>query len=92
MSVALCGGWRLRPLDHLQWVVERLDGAPEGSSGLAGARWRAQGYCRTRVGVETVLSRSGLRACPAVLAGLPDYFVAEARREADQSNRAASAA
>jgi hypothetical protein len=92
MIVALCEGWRLRPFDHLQWVVERLAEPRCSRLERVGERWLIQGYCRTKVGVETVLSRSGLRACPSALAGVPEYFVAEARRAADQSNRAVEAA
>jgi hypothetical protein len=73
-AIMLCAGWRLRPLDHLQWVVERLDGPREAGAGLAGERWRPQAYCRTRLGIQTALSRAGLRADPVLLAGLPEYF------------------
>jgi hypothetical protein len=75
MTITLCEGWRLRPLDHLQWVLERLGGAPEGVVEPVGERWRPQAYCRTKAGIQTALSRAGLRASPAVLAGLPEYFV-----------------
>jgi hypothetical protein len=66
MTIALCEGWRLRSLDHLQWVVERRAEARRSRLGRVGERWLTQGYCRTKVGVETVLSRSGVRVCPSV--------------------------
>ena len=65
--VYLNGDWRVRPLDHLQWVLERR-------TVLGGGRWKGQArqlehakevrerwlpyaYCRTRAGLETTLSR-----------------------------------
>ena len=77
MTITLCEGWRLRPLNHLQWVVERQDGQDRHSK-LAGERWRIQGFCRTKIGIQTVLSRSGLRADTGVLDGLPEYYEVEA--------------
>jgi hypothetical protein len=73
-AIMLCAGWRLRVLDHLQWVVERLDEPRDSQSGRYTEHWRPQGYCRTKIGIQTVLSRSGLRTAPVLLAGLPEYF------------------
>jgi hypothetical protein len=53
MTITLCEGWRLRPLDHLQWVVERLDGAPEGGSGLAGERMIGGGLVNATIATSS---------------------------------------
>jgi len=39
--------------------------------------WRPYAYCRTRVGLETALSRlrcEGIHLDPTLIAHLPDYF------------------
>ena len=74
-DIMLGPDWRVRPLDHLQWVVERR---AAGRLEHDGARWLPEAYCRTRVGLFCALSRlaPGLDTTP--LAGLPAAFVGAA--------------
>ena len=76
--IQLAPDWRVRPLDELQWVLERR------RPGLyaGGERWDAQAFCRTRAGLETALSRlkcgwkgTQITLDPALIAHLPDYFI-----------------
>jgi hypothetical protein len=77
-ATTLLEGWRLRTLDHLQWVVERRVTAQEGSVKHDRERWLPQAYCRTKLGIKTTLSRFSLHTDPVVLAGLPEHFDAGA--------------
>jgi hypothetical protein len=73
----LAADWRVRPLDHLQWVLEVRKKARDGRLRRDGEVWRAYAYCRTKAGLETALSRlrcEGIVLDPALLAGLLDFF------------------
>jgi hypothetical protein len=73
-TIMLGPDWRVRPLDDLQWVLERRDVS---RLDPAGARWRPWAHCRTRTGLETALSRlraDGVVLDPASLAALPDHY------------------
>lgn len=83
--IQLSNDYRVRPLDHLQWVLERrakLGGGrwKDQESGLKqrGGEWKAYAYCHTRAGLETALSRlrcdEGVFLDPALIADLPDFF------------------
>jgi hypothetical protein len=75
MTIQLSAEWRVRPYDALQWVVERRDQkARRSQNKLATERWRILAYCRTRVGLETALSRFNAGVDTAPLAGLPERF------------------
>jgi hypothetical protein len=91
--------YRVRPLDHLQWVLERKDGRGIRLQPVTEV-WRPIAYCRTRVGLETALSRlrceAGIHLDPSLIAHLPDFYSPPSRREAasaarPQSNRAVEA-
>jgi hypothetical protein len=72
--IVLSEEWRVRPLDHLQWVLERRR---PNQLRAGGERWDAQAYCRTRAGLETALSRlkaENVVLDASLLASLPDYF------------------
>jgi len=72
--IALGPDWQVRPFDHLQWMLERRD---VGQIKRDGARWKPRAYCRTRVGLETAVSRlraEGVILDPAPLADLPAVF------------------
>lgn len=73
----LSDDYRVRVLDHLQWVLERQMRARAGLE-RAGERWVPFAYCRTRAGLETALSRlrcdSSVFLDPAPLASFPDFF------------------
>jgi hypothetical protein len=77
-ATTLCEGWRLRTLDHLQWVVERRVTVQEDNVKRDRERWLPQAYCRTKLGIKSTLSCFSLRADPVVLAGLPEHFDAGA--------------
>ena len=73
MNVQLSGDYRVRPLDHLQWVLERRRSRLKPDI----ERWDVLAYCRTRVGLETALSRlksDGVALDASLLAGLPERF------------------
>jgi hypothetical protein len=84
MSTVMLGpDHRIRPLDHLQWVLE-VRAVPGGGrwkgqarqlehAGEARERWLPYAYCRTKAGLETALSRLKVLD-PAPLADLPDHF------------------
>jgi hypothetical protein len=75
--IILAADWRVRPLDHLQWVLEVRKKARDGRLQRDGEVWRAYAYCRTKAGLETALSRlrcKGIALDPTPLAGLPDFF------------------
>ena len=79
-TLILSDDYRVRPLDHLQWVLERRLKARPGHlkpAGEVGGRWLVVAYCRTRIGLETALSRlrcDGVHLDVALLAGLPERF------------------
>jgi hypothetical protein len=80
----LGNGWRVRPLDDLQWVLERRAKPERGRLKSDGERWLAWAYCRTRVGLETALPRlraEGIVLDPARLAALPEFFDAPPQNE-----------
>jgi len=71
--IMLSADYRIRPLDHLQWVLEHRRSQLKGG----GERWDAYAYCRTRIGLETALSRlkcEGASLDRSLIAHLPDYF------------------
>ena len=78
--VELSDQYRVRPLDHLQWVLERrLKARPSQlkRAGEVGERRLAIAFCRTRIGLETALSRlrcDGVHLDVTLLAGLPERF------------------
>jgi hypothetical protein len=75
-SVFLSPDYRVRPFDHLQWCLERRRPGLKGG----GERWDVLHYCRTRVGLETALSRlrcEGIVLDPALLAAFPAFFPEE---------------
>jgi hypothetical protein len=54
-----------------------------------GGVWRPYAYCRTRVGLETALSRlrcEGIYLDPSLIAHLPDYFPEAEYRRTDAAN------
>jgi hypothetical protein len=68
---------RIRPLDHLQWVLEARKKPQPGRLERAGGDWKAYAYCRTRAGLETALFRlrsEGIVLDPAPVADLPLLF------------------
>jgi len=62
--------WRVRPLDHLQWVLERRRSRLKGG----GACWDAVAYCRTRDGLLFAVNRYKADIDPGELAHLPRFF------------------
>jgi hypothetical protein len=78
-TITLSKEYRIRPLDHLQWVLERKDGTQKRlRANREGSEvWRPVAYCRTKAGLETALSRlrcEGIHLDPSLIAHLPDYF------------------
>ena len=69
--VMLAPDWRVRPLDHLQWVVEKGDRV---DFKLDGERWRPLAYCRTRDGLLCALSRLAPEIDSSPLASFPAMF------------------
>jgi hypothetical protein len=74
---------RVRPLDHLQWVLERRKVRGGGRWGhlkqdtARSEAWLPLAFCRTRAGLETALSRlrqDDIVFDAGLLAGLPDHF------------------
>jgi hypothetical protein len=75
MTITLADDWRVRPIDALQWVIEHRDQKGRRSRlELAGERWRAMAYCRTRDGLYCALSRFNAGVDVAPLAVLPERF------------------
>ena len=75
--IQLSADYRVRQLDHLQWVLERRKISRESGLGRRGEDWKAFAYCRTRAGLETALSRlrtEGIVLDPGLIAHLPDFF------------------
>jgi hypothetical protein len=75
--ITLGPNWRVRPCDHLQWVLERRHEARPSRLERRGESWGAWAYCRTRAGLETALSRlrsEGIVLNPTPLAILPSYY------------------
>jgi hypothetical protein len=73
-TVVLSRDYRIRPLDHLQWVRKQTK---EGRLEQAGGGWRPYAYRRTRIVLETALSRSrceGVHPDPGLIAHLPECF------------------
>jgi hypothetical protein len=73
--IQLSPDYRIRPLDHLQWVLEKRRPVSRFKGG--GERWDAFAYCHTRVGLETALSRlrcGGVHLDPKLIAHLPERF------------------
>jgi hypothetical protein len=72
--IMLADGWRVRPLDEIQWVLEhRPDGRIEPDT----ERWLPKACCRTKSGLLTAASRlmaEGAVLDAAPLAALPDNF------------------
>lgn len=54
--IALSDEWRIRPLDELQWVIERRAKAKAGRLQPIGGRWQARAYCRTKAGLKTAVT------------------------------------
>jgi hypothetical protein len=85
IELQLSDSYRIRPLDHLQWVLERRPAYNVGrwkgrqsQLGSAGDVWKPYAYCRTKAGLETALSRlrcdEGVHLDVSWLAHLPDFF------------------
>jgi hypothetical protein len=85
--ITLSADYRIRPLDHLQWILERRSVTGGGRwkahtsqlehAGESAGRWLPYAYCRTRIGLTTALSRlrcEGIHLDPMRIAHLPDYF------------------
>jgi hypothetical protein len=75
--ITLAADWRVRPLDHLQWVLERRYDPRPGRLQPVREVWHPYAYCRTKAGLETALSRlrcKGIALDPALLVALPDFF------------------
>ena len=85
--IHLSPDYRVRPYDALQWVLERRAVTGGGrwkhqasrlnDAGEAGARWVPIAYCRTRIGLETALSRlrcDGVHLDASALASVPERF------------------
>jgi hypothetical protein len=73
----LSADYRVRPLDHLQWVMEARKKARDGRLQRDTEDWRPLAYCRTRAGLETALSRlrcEGIHLDAGLLACLPYCF------------------
>ena len=76
MTIMLSADWRVRPLDHLQLVLERRSKAPTSQLERCGEAWKAQAYlCRTRDGLYCALSRFNSEADATQLAVLPERFI-----------------
>ena len=75
MTIMLSADWRVRPLDHLQWVLERRSKAPTSQLERCGETWEVQAYCRTRDGLYCALSRFNPEADATQLAVLPERFI-----------------
>jgi hypothetical protein len=72
-------GYRVRALDHLQWVMERRDKkGRDGRLEPIGEVWRPVAYCRTRIGLETALSRlrceKSVHLDSSLIAHLPEFY------------------
>jgi hypothetical protein len=80
--VMLAPDWRVRPLDHLQWVIEKGDGV---DFKLDGERWRPRAYCRTRGGLLCALSRLAPEIDSGPLASFPAMFEPNPHDEGDAS-------
>jgi hypothetical protein len=85
-------GYRVRPLDQLQWILERRDQKGRGGRLEPVAEvWRPYAYCRTRTGLETALSRlrasSGVRLDPQLIAHLPEFYEPLADRPRPHANQ-----
>ena len=77
-TITLAADWRVRPLDHLQWVLERRYDPRPGRLQPVREVWHPYAYCRTKAGLETALSRlrcKDIALDPALLAALPDFFL-----------------
>ena len=75
--IMLSADYRIRPLDHLQWILEQRKQTKAGRLERAGGEWRPYAYCRTKIGLETALSRlkcEGASLDRSLIAHLPDYF------------------
>jgi hypothetical protein len=86
-SLSLAPDWRVRPLDELQWVLERRNKARPGDLKVFAGAWRPWAYCTTRLGLETALSRlktEGVALDPTPLASLPAQFPTPPDRLADE--------
>ena len=73
----------MRPLDHLQWVLERRQKGRPSQLKLRGETWLPYAYCRTKAGLETALSRlrcEGVYLDPKLIAHLPALYPEEAYR------------
>jgi hypothetical protein len=80
--IRLSDDFRVRPLDSLQWVLERRAKAHARRNKRVGERWLPYAYCRSRAGLETALSRlkceEGIRLDAALIAHLPDFYPGKA--------------
>jgi hypothetical protein len=68
--IAQTAGWRVRPYDSLQWVLERRRSQLKGG----GERWDVVAYCRTRDGLLFAVTRYKADIAPGELAHLPPFF------------------
>lgn len=77
-TIYLSPDFRVRPLDHLQWVLERRKQARESGVGPRAGEWKAFAYCRTRAGLETALSRlradDNVHLDASLISHLPTFF------------------
>lgn len=80
--IALSNEWRVRPFDHLQWIVEYRVKPRGGGLQRDGARWLPHAYCRTKDGLRCALSREGVPSLDlSKLDILPDRFPEKAEQD-----------
>jgi hypothetical protein len=75
--IHLSPSWRVRPLEHLQWAVERRQIAKAGRLEQHTARWVPWAYCRSKAGLETAVSRlrsEGIELDPTPISDFPSFF------------------
>ena len=66
--IEFAGGWRVRPLDEIQWVLEHRHSPLE----AAGEGWRVRAYCKDPGGPAILLRTIDLD--PAPVRHFPDRF------------------
>ena len=69
--IQLSPDYRVRPLDHLQWVLERRQKGRPSQLKLRGETWLPYAYCRTKAGLETALSACDARASTSIPSSSP---------------------
>jgi hypothetical protein len=92
--IELSPDYRIRVLDELQWLLERRTVTGGGrwkgqdrrlnDDGARNERWLPYAYCRTKIGLETALSRlrsEGVQLDARLITHLPNFFMLAAVAE-----------